>query len=96
MQLKIKIPKAAWVEEWMMKEYGAWEDEKHDPAHPCAILQQRGKTVDLSQDQINKLIESGRYHSTAWDDDNIEGGQRTKTAIANYTHRLKSLAQLVF
>lgn len=63
--MKIRIPKAAWVSEWSEKEFGSWDDSGNDPNHPCAILRQQGKTVDITKGQAEKLINSGRYHSTA-------------------------------
>lgn len=89
--MKVRIRKANYVHEWMMKEYGSWEDHNHDVNHPCYILQQTGKTLDLTPQQIKDLIVSGEYQSTSWNDDEIEGGKITKKAIAGFVQKLSAL-----
>lgn len=88
--IKIIIPKASFIHHWMMKEYGSWEDNNQDVNHPCAILQKRG-IIELTKEQIKGLIVSGKYQATSWEDDEIEGGARTKKAILSYTNKLSNL-----
>ena len=78
------------VDEWEMKEYGSWEDHDKDMNHPCALLQKFGGKLTLTEDQANKLIVSGIFQSTGWDDDDIDGGARTKRVIANWVKKIKA------
>lgn len=80
--LTVDIRRSKAIEEWMMKEEGSYEDNKRSPDHVFAILKTfRGK-VTLTEEQAASVIKSGNYHSTAWNDDEIVGGARTKKAIA--------------
>lgn len=89
--MKVKIPNTRYIHEWSRKEYGSWEDNNRDVNHPCYLLQQTGKILDLTMQQINDLIVSGKYQSTGWNDDEIEGGKRTKESIARFVNGLSEL-----
>lgn len=91
--IKIKIPKTKAIDEWMCKEWGSYEDSKKDPNHPCAFLKLAGQTVEINNDQLNRLILSGYYQSTAWNEDEIVGGERTMRAISNFVNKLKQLSK---
>lgn len=88
--IKIKIPNANWAWAWYSKEEGSWEDSCFDNSHPASKLYHRGNTIALTKEEIKKLIKSGEYHSTAWSDDEINGGSRTKKAIANFCKKLNA------
>ena len=80
--LTFDIRRSKAIEEWKMKEEGSYEDSKRSPDHVFAILNTfRGKVI-LTEEQAATVIKSGQYHSTAWNDDEIVGGARTKKAIA--------------
>lgn len=89
--MKVRIPLGNWVYHWHMKEYGSWEDHNLNPSHPAAILAKQGRLLDLTLEEIKRLIESGKYQSTAWNEDEIIGGAQTMAAIAKFTKRLESL-----
>lgn len=88
--IKIRTNKSHAIHVWMMKEYGSWEDNNKDQGHPCALLQQFGKTLTLTEDQAKDLIESGKYQATSWNDDEIDGGERTKKVIAFWVKKLQT------
>jgi hypothetical protein len=89
MSIVLKSSKSAAVHHWMMKEYGSWEDNNKNQDHPCAILQRFGGKLTLTEKQANDLIESGKYNSTAWYDDEIEGGAKTKQIIHNWVLKIQ-------
>lgn len=88
--ITIKTTRSHAVHEWMMKEYGSWEDHNKDVNHACASLQRFGGNVKLTREQAEELIKSGEYQSTGWNDDEISGGARTKQVIARYVRLIKS------
>jgi hypothetical protein len=88
MNLKIRLSAA--IEEWMMKEEGSFEDSKRDSTHVYAILGRlRNGNNTLSEREVDILIKSGTYHATAWNDDEIDGGARTKATIQRIVNKLK-------
>lgn len=89
--MKLNTRKSNAVEEWMAKEYGSWEDHKYADNHPYAILKRFGGKIELTKDEVLTLIKSGQYHSTAWDAEDIDGGQRTINGIAAYVTKLNAL-----
>src|SRR5687767_13635331 len=85
----IRTRKSAAIEEWIMKEYGSWEDGDKNPNHPCAVLQKFGSNLLITPEQATDLISSGEYQSTSWNDDEIDGGANTKKMIAKYVAKIK-------
>lgn len=86
----IRFTQSAAIHTWMMKEYGSWEDHNKDSNHPCALLQQTKKLLTLTEQQAKDLVESGKSQATSWNDDEIEGGRRTKEVIMNYVNKIQS------
>lgn len=89
--LVINTNKSHAVHEWIMKEWGSYEDHDKSETHVVAILEQFGKRLRLTEQQAKTLIESGEYQSTSWQPDEISGGQRTMNVIARYVRKLKTL-----
>ncbi len=88
--MKLKLTDA--IEEWMMKEEGSYEDSRQRVDHAYHLLNKLTTDgVNLTENQKQTLIKSGQYHSTAWEDDEIYGGARTKRAIAKIVAKLKNL-----
>jgi hypothetical protein len=82
---KIRFNKSHALDEWQMKEEGSYEDYKrNDNNHPWWTLGEllHGKTATLTETQVRRLIESGDYHATAWEPDEIDGGKKTMKTIA--------------
>lgn len=86
--IRIKTNKSGAVEEWIMKEWGSFEDAGHDPGHVVAILQRFGKTITLTIAEADTVIQSARYNAEAWNDDEIDGGARTKQTIARWANKI--------
>lgn len=82
--ITINTRKSEAVYEWGSKEEGSFEDHNRDASHAYAILQRFGGKVTLTEDEAKTLIESGRYQSTSWKEDEILGGQKTMDRIAKY------------
>jgi hypothetical protein len=90
MTITIKTRKSAAVYEWQRKESGSYEDHNRSSLHPYAILDRWGGNVTMTIDEANTLIKSGSYHSTAWDDEDIRGGAKTKSTIAAYCQKIRA------
>jgi hypothetical protein len=88
--ITIQTRQSTAVYQWMSKEYGSWEDHDKDPNHACALLQRFGGMLELTEEQAMELITSGKYNSTAWLDDEIEGGAKTKLTIAGYVTKIQT------
>lgn len=86
----ISTRKSEAIHHWMMKEYGSWEDHGKDQSHPCALLQRFGGKLELTIEQAKELIESGVYTVSSYRDDEIEGGEQTKSIISRYVTKLKA------
>jgi hypothetical protein len=84
------------VEEWMMKEEGSFEDSKRSKSHAYALLQRLTSGSNaFTAVELDMLISSGEYQSTAWEDDEIAGGKRTKDTIARVVKNLKQARSLL-
>lgn len=88
--IKIRTKTGKAIHAWMMKEYGSWEDHNFDKNHPCALLQEFGKTLTLTKQQAEALVISGEYQATAWNDDEIDGGAVTKQTINRWVEVFKT------
>lgn len=88
--ITVNIRQSSAIEEWMMKEEGSYEDSKRSQNHVFAILKAFRGNVSLTKEQADTVIKSGNYHSTAWNDDEIVGGARTKKAIAGVCAKIQT------
>lgn len=77
--------------QWGSKEYGSFEDSGKSESHVYALLQRLNGTASFNRQELETLIQSGEYQSTAWNDDEIEGGKITKRCIANWVTKFKTL-----
>lgn len=75
----------------MSKEEGSWEDHGKSDDHVFALLRWCHGKVTFTEEQARTIIESGRYQSTSWEDDEIEGGATTKRTIKNICDKLSNL-----
>lgn len=69
-------------EEWMMKEYGSWEDHKKpESGHPYTILTDspKGKIVCKTKEDAEIIYKSAIYQ-TSWDSDDPEVQRLEKSA----------------
>ena len=87
--ITIATRKSPAVDEWMRKEHGSWEDHDMSPDHAYPLLKMFGGKLTLTESQANTLIKSGDFHSTGWDEDDIEGGIVTMRVISKYVYKLK-------
>src|SRR5688572_6314655 len=80
--IMIKIKKGSYsqTEEWIMKEYGSWEDHNNAADHVCGILQRENATKSpylfLTEAEAKELLVSAEYqYSAGWDgwDNPMEG-----------------------
>ncbi|MGR3177031.1 MAG: hypothetical protein ACUZ8E_03115 [Candidatus Anammoxibacter sp.] len=72
--IKIKMGAFEGTNEWMMKEYGSWEDHDCTEDHVCFILDReigKGKNyMELTVKEAETLLKSVSYHCVAgWDSD---------------------------
>ncbi len=68
--VKIKAGAYNGTHEWMMKEYGSWEDHNCTEDHVCAILHREmdKPNIELTIEEAEKLLKSINYHcSVGWD-----------------------------
>lgn len=86
---KIITRKGKAIDEWIYKEWGSYEDHKHSPAHVVPLLERFGGNTHYTNDELKTLIISGEYQSTAWQPDEIDGGQVTIDTIARYVKKFK-------
>jgi hypothetical protein len=89
MNIVINTRKSAAIEAWQAKEKGSYEDHNRSQSHPFAILNRWGGKLSLTLAETEAIIKSGSYHSTAWDDEDIKGGAKTKTVITSYCKKLR-------
>lgn len=87
--ITISTNKSKAIDEWQRKEYGSFEDHNYSKDHVHAILDRFGKgNVTLTEDEAKTVIVSGRYQSTSWQEDEIEGGYRTMRVIKRYCDQI--------
>jgi hypothetical protein len=68
MTTRIKIA-ASTLATWREDELASYEDRGASPDHPYAILGRFKTTIEVRDvAELDRLIESGRYHAGAWDD----------------------------
>jgi hypothetical protein len=89
MTITINTRKSAAIYEWQRKESGSYEDNHRDASHPYAILDRWGGNVTMTETEAKALLQSGSYHSTAWDYEDITGGHHTKQVIARYCDKIR-------
>lgn len=77
------------VNEWMRKEEGSFEDHGRSSNHVYALLQRFGGKVSFTEEEAKTIITSGKYQSTGWNEDEIEGGLKTMKTIASYVQKLE-------
>lgn len=87
--LTINYSKA--IHAWMSKEEGSWEDHNKAESHVFSILSRCKGRVKLTEEEARTVITSGRYQSTAWEEDEIEGGARTMQTIKTICDKLSNL-----
>lgn len=93
----IKIKKGSYsnTEEWIMKEYGSWEDHNNAKDHVCAIVQRENSTESnymlLTETEAQTLLKSAEYqYSAGWDGwDNPLDGKRYESCMKGYINRIK-------
>lgn len=79
--ITVNIKQSDALSEWMRKEEGSYEDHNKSESHVYAILSKCKGKVKLTEQEANAIIKSGTYHGTAWDDEDIRGGAKTKAGI---------------
>lgn len=95
--IKVKTGAYLGTHEWMMKEYGSWEDHNESSDHVCAILQKEMDKpfMELTQSEANTLLSSITYQLNAgWDD--FESHQEElaiKSCWRGYLNRLTKATQ---
>ena len=93
--LKIKKGSYSQTEEWIMKEYGSWEDHNKSDDHVCGILQRENATKSpylfLTEDEAKELLVSAEYqYSAGWDGwDNPLEGVWFEKSMKGYAYRIK-------
>jgi hypothetical protein len=93
--LKIKKGSYSYTEEWIMKEYGSWEDHNNDKDHVCAIVQRENATKSsyffITKEEAKTLLKSAEYqYSAGWDGwDNPMEKQWFEKCMNGYADRIK-------
>lgn len=94
--IKIKVLAHEGTDEWMMKEYGSWEDHDKSPNHVCAILnrEMNKKYMVLTRQEAETLLKSVSYHCSAmWDgNERIKYWMKTWTAYRNAIQKALSVS----
>jgi len=93
----LKIEKGSYsnTEEWIMKEYGSWEDHNNSQDHVCAILQRENATKSpylfITEVEAKELLVSAEYqYSAGWDRwNNPMGKQWYEACMKGYINRIK-------
>lgn len=67
--IKIKAGQYFSTDEWMIKEYGSWEDHGCPDDHVCAILQRemQNDPMTFTIEEAEMLVDNLNYHIGGWD-----------------------------
>jgi hypothetical protein len=89
--ITINSSKSKAIYYWASKEEGSFEDHNASPDHVFAILKRFGKgKVTLTEDEAKTVLKSGDYQSTAWLEDEIEGGLKTMDTIKRHCDKIRA------
>jgi hypothetical protein len=92
--LKIKKGSYNMTEEWIMKEYGSWEDHDMDFSHVAGILTRENATKSpfmfITESEAETILKSANYHCRAgWDDwDTPLDKARFEKCVKGYADRI--------